>query len=42
MRIRYLNKFMNGILRKKILRTSPITYEFLVLEQKDFEKYKKN
>ena len=42
MRIRYLNKFMNGILRKKILRTSPITYEFLILEQKDFEKYKKN
>ena len=42
MRIRYLNKFMNGILRKKILRTSPITYEFLILKQEDFEKYKKN
>ena len=41
MKVRYLTKFINGILRKKILRTSPIFYEFLTLEQVDFEKYRK-
>ncbi len=38
---RYLNKFINAVLRKKILRTSPLTLEFLKLEEKDFEQYKK-
>jgi hypothetical protein len=31
---------MNGILRKKILRTSPITLQFLTLDDNNFEKYK--
>jgi hypothetical protein len=38
---RYLTRFFKAVLRKKILRTSPLTLEFLKLEQKDFEKYKK-
>ena len=38
---RYLTRFINAVLRKKILRTSPLTFEFLKLEQKDFENYKK-
>ena len=41
MKVRYLTRFMNGVLRKKILRTSPIFYEFLTLEQVDFEKFRK-
>ena len=39
-KVRYLTKFMNGILRKKILRTSPITLQFLTLDDNNFEKYK--
>ena len=42
MKVRYLIRFMNGILRKKILRTSPITLHFLTLDESNFEKYKKN
>ena len=38
--IRYLNTFMKSILRKKILRTSPILYEFLRLSKEDLNKYK--
>ena len=37
--IRYLNRFIIGILRKKIIRTSPLTYEFLTLEKKKFDDY---
>ncbi len=33
---------MNGVIRKKILRTAPMTFEFLTLEKADFEKYKKH
>ena len=39
-KVRYLTKFMNGILRKKILRTFPITLQFLTLDDNNFEKYK--
>ena len=39
---RYLTRFIKAVLRKKILRTSPLTFEFLKLEQKDFENYKKS
>ena len=35
----YLNKFMNSIIQKKILRTSPILYEFLALDDKTYKKY---
>ena len=38
-KIRYLNRFIKGILRKKIIRTSPLTYEFLTLDKKDFDIY---
>ena len=39
-KIRYLNKFINVILQKKILRTSPIFHEFLSLNEDDFKKYR--
>ena len=39
-KIRYLTKFINSIIQKKILRTSPIFHEFLVLEDNKFKKYK--
>ena len=39
-KMRYLNKFINSILSKKIFRTSPILYEFLVLDEKKLTKYK--
>ena len=38
-KLRYLNKFMEGLTKKKILRTSPILYEFLVLNNELFKKY---
>ena len=38
-KIRYLNKFLNVILQKKILRTSPIFHEFLYLSEDKFKKY---
>ena len=41
-KIRYLTKFINGILRKKIIRTSPLTFEFLTLDKNDFDKYCNN
>ena len=40
-KIRFLNKFIQSILEKKILATSPILYEFLVYDEKNLEKYKK-
>ena len=39
-KIRYLNRFLESILKKKILATSPILYEFLVLDNENFIKYK--
>ena len=39
-KIRYLNKFMDSILEKKILCTSPVFYEFLILDAKKLSKYK--
>ena len=38
-KVRYLNKFMNAIIQKKILRTSPLLFEFLSLESKKFKSY---
>ena len=37
---RYINKFMNAIIRRKLLRISPMTYQFLTLEGDKFMKYK--
>ena len=37
---RYIIKFFNVILRKKILRISPMLYQFLTLEESKFTKYK--
>ena len=39
-KIRYLNKFIESVLKKKILATSPILYEFLVLDNQKLIKYK--
>ena len=39
-KIKYLNNFMGRLLQKKIFRTSPILYEFLELDDKNFKKYK--
>lgn len=39
-KIRYLNRFVESILKKKILCGSPIFYEFLVLDTLKFAKYK--
>ena len=41
-KLRYLEKFFNSIIRKKILRTSPIIQEFLMLDDKNFNVYKKS
>ena len=38
-KVRYLNKFMNAIIQKKVLRTSPILFEFLSLDSKNFKPY---
>ena len=38
-KVRYLNQFFNSLIKKKILRTSPILLEFLVLENEIFKKY---
>ena len=37
---RFIIKFFNAILRKKILRISPIIYQFLTLDENKFSKYK--
>ena len=39
-KIRYLQRFIQSVLNKKILASSPILYEFLVLDDKKFAKYK--
>ena len=39
-KIRYLNRFIESILKKKILCGSPIFYEFLVLDTIKFAKYR--
>ena len=39
-KIKYLNYFMNSLIKKKIFRTSAILYEFLELNDSDFKKYK--
>ena len=39
-KVRYLNRFIDRILEKKILCTSPIFYEFLILDDKKLAKYK--
>ena len=37
---RYINKFFNAIMRRKLLGISPIIYQFLTLEEDKFNKYK--
>ena len=39
-KVKYLNYFMNSLIKKKIFRTSAILYEFLELNDSDFKKYK--
>ena len=39
-KVRYLSRFIDRILEKKILYTSPIFYEFLILDDKKLAKYK--
>ena len=39
---RYLNRFLEYICQRKILRTSPITFEFLELNSNSFFTYRKN
>ena len=39
-KIRYLKRFIDTVLNKKIFASSPILYEFLVLDNKTLEKYK--
>ena len=39
-KVKYLNHFLKKLLQKKIFRTSPITYEFLELDEKGLKKYK--
>ena len=39
---RYLNRFLDYICQRKILRTSPITLEFLELDSNSFATYRKN
>ena len=38
-KLRYLNRFLDGLTKKKIFRTSPVLYEFLVLNSELFKKY---
>ena len=38
---RYLNRFLEHVAQRKILRTSPITLEFLELSRNEFEMYRK-
>jgi hypothetical protein len=38
-KVRYLNKFMNSLIQKKILATSPLLYEFLILDNNKFKQY---
>ena len=39
-KVKYLNNFMNSLIKRKIFRTSAILYEFLELNEDDFKKYK--
>jgi hypothetical protein len=39
-KVKYLNNFMNSLIKRKIFRTSAILYEFLELDDKDFKTYK--
>ena len=38
-KIRYLNQFFQCLIKKKILRTSPLLLEFLILDTDSFKKY---
>lgn len=39
-KVKYLNFFMNALIKRKIFRTSAILFEFLELNDSDFKKYK--
>lgn len=41
-RLRYLNMFFEGLCRKKILRTSKLLYNFISLQDDEFNKYKES
>ena len=38
-KLRYLNRFMEGLIKKKIFRTSPLLFEFLELNNQLFKTY---
>ena len=38
-KMRYLQRFMDSVIKKNILKTSPILYEFLVLDNDKFKTY---
>ena len=40
--IKYIIKFINAIMRRKLLRISPMIYQFLTLDKDKFAKYKDN
>jgi len=40
-KLRYLQKFMDSILKRSVLKTSPILYEFLRLDEEIFKTYQK-
>ena len=40
-KVRYLQKFMDSILNRNILKTSPLLYEFLILDEELFKSYQK-
>lgn len=41
-KVRYLNKYFNALLNKKIFRTSPILLNFLELNENEFKKYEES
>ena len=40
-KMRYLQKFMDSIINRNILKTSPLLYEFLILDEELFKAYQK-
>ena len=40
-KMRYIQKFMDGLLKRNIFKTSPILYEFLKLDEEKFKTYQK-
>lgn len=40
-KLRYLQRFIDNILKRNIFKTSPVLYEFLVLDEERFKSYQK-